>query len=68
MKFGIGDYALIMGLKFGSYPEEVPHNIRRVSTHLNNNIIVKSHELEAAFTACKDKEDAWKLGLVYFID
>ena len=68
MKFEIGEYALITGLNFGSYPEEVPHNTRLVFTHLNSNSVVKSHELEATFTACTDNEDAWKLGLVYFID
>ena len=68
MKFRISEYALITWLNFGSYPEEVPHKTRLVSTHLNNNSIVKSHELKVAFTACSDKEDALKLGLVYFID
>ena len=69
MKFGIGEYALIIRLNFGPYPEEkVPHNTRLVSTHLNNNNIVRSHELEAAFTACKDKENAWKLDLVNFVN
>ena len=61
-------YALITGLNFGSYPKEVPHNTRLVSTHLNNSSIVKSHELEIALTLCKDKEDAWKFSFVYFID
>ena len=55
-------------MNFGSYPEEEPYNTRFVSTHLNNNNIVKSHELEAACTTCKDKEDAWRFSLVYFID
>ena len=69
MKFGIGEYALITGLNFGPYPEEkVPHNTKLVSTHLSNNNIVKSHELEAIFTAFKDKEAARKLGLVHFVD
>ena len=59
---------MITELNFGSYPKEVPHSTRLVSTHLNNNSIAKSYELEATFTGCTDKEDAWKLGLVYFID
>ena len=59
---------MITGLNFSLYPEEVPHSTRPISTHLNNSSIVKSHELEAAFTGCTDKDDAWKLGLVYFID
>ena len=46
----------------------MPHSIRLVSTYLNNNYIVKSHELEVTFAACIDKEDSWKLGLVYFVD
>ena len=45
----------------------MPHNTRLVSTYLNDNSIVKSHELEVVFTACNDKDDVWKLGLVYFI-
>ena len=43
-------------------------NTRLVSTHLNNNNIARSYELEATFTAFKDKEDLWKLGLVHFVD
>ena len=59
---------MITGLNFGSYPEEVPHSARLVSPHLNYSSIVKSHELEVAFTGCTDKEDAWKLELMYFIN
>ena len=59
MKFGIDEYALITGLNFGLYPKEnVSHNTRLVSTHLNSSSIVRSHELEVTFTACKDKKDA----------
>ena len=54
---GIGEYALIIGLNFGSFPKDVPHSTRLVSTHLNNNNIVKSHELEAVFIGCTDKDD-----------
>ena len=69
VKFGIGEFALIVGLNFSPYPnKEVPYSTRLVSTYLSDNIIVKSHELEVAFVACNDKYDAWKLGLVYFID
>ena len=69
MKFGLGEYALITGLNCGPYPEEkVPDNTRLVSTHLNNSTILRSHELEGAFVACNDKEDAWKLSLVRFVD
>ena len=46
----------------------MPHSTRLVSTHINNNSKVKSHELEDTFTSCTDKEDAWKCGLLYFID
>ena len=68
VKFRIGEFALITGLNFGSYPEKVPHSTRLVSTYLNDSNIVKSHELEVAFSACNDKDDAWKLDLVYFLD
>ena len=46
----------------------MPHRTRLISTYLNDSNIVKSHELEAAFSLLNDKDDAWKLGLVYFID
>ena len=46
----------------------MPHSTKLLSTHLNNNNIVKSHELEVAFTSCTNKEDAWKLGFAYFIN
>ena len=46
----------------------MPDNTRLVSTHLNNSSIVRSQELEVVFVACNDKEDAWKLGLVHFVD
>ena len=69
MRFGIGEFVLITGLNFGSYPKNEPtHSTRLVSTYLNDNIIVKAHELEVAFVACTDKEDSWKHGLVYFVD
>ena len=69
VKFGLGEYALITGLNCGPYPEEkVPDNTRLVSTHLKNSSIVRSYELEAAFAACNNKDDAWKLSLVHFVD
>ena len=43
-------------------------NTRLVFKYLNNNNSVRSHELESTFASCLDKEDAWKLGLVHFID
>ena len=46
----------------------MPYNIRLVSAHLNNNSIVRSIELDDAFATCTNKEDGWKLGLVYFVD
>ena len=58
VKFGIGEFALIIGLNFCSYPEEMPHSTRLVPTYLKDNSIVKSHEFEAAFSACNDKDDA----------
>ena len=69
MRFGIGEYVLITGLNFGSYHKnELPHSTRLISTNLNDDIIVKWHELKAAFVICTDKKDLWKLGLVYFVD
>ena len=50
------------------HKEKMPHTTRLVSIHLNNSSIVRSYELEAAFTTCKDKEGAWKLSLVHFVD
>ena len=47
--------------------KEVPYSTRLAPTHLNNSNIVKSHELEATFIGCTDKEDAWKLGLLYLL-
>ena len=47
----------------------MPNKSRLISTHLNNNnSTVRSHELEADFSTCKDKEDVWKLSLVHFVD
>ena len=58
-----------MGLNFGAYPnKEGPHSTRLISTYLNDSSLVRSHELEVGFITCNDKEDAWKLILVYFID
>ena len=69
VKFGLGEYAFITRLNCGPYPKEiVPDYSRLVSTYLNNSSIVRSQELEDAFVACNDKEDAWKLGLVHFVD
>ena len=68
LKFGISEFTVITRLNFGLYPEEVPYSTKLISTYLNDNSITKSHELEVAFTGCSDKDDAWKLGLVYFID
>ena len=69
IKFRIGEFTLITWLNFGPYPDkEVSHSTRLISTYLNDSNIVKSHELEAAFVACSDKDDAWKLDLVYFVD
>ena len=69
VKFGNGEFALITRLNFDPYPDKkVPHSTRLVSTYLNDSSIVKSYELEAAFLTCSDKDDAWKLDLVYFVD
>ena len=69
IKFGIGEFALITGLNFGLYlDKEELYSTRLVFACLNDSSIVKSHELEATFVACSDNDDAWKLGLVYFID
>ena len=69
MKFGLSEYLLITRLNCGRYLEEkVFDNIRLISTYLNNSNIVRFHELEDAFAACNDKEDPWKLDLVYFVD
>ena len=69
VKFGISEFALIIGLNFGPYPgKEVPHSTMLVSTYLNDDNIVTSYELEVALVACSDKDDARKLGLVYFVD
>ena len=46
----------------------MPNNPRLVDKYLNSNSIVRSHKLESAFLGCNDKEDAWKLGLVHFVD
>ena len=62
LKFSIGEFTLITGLKSGPYPEEnVPKNTRLVYKYLNNNSIVRSQELESAFAGCKDKEDVGSL-------
>ena len=69
LKFGISEYALITRLNCGPYlKEKVPKNIRLVDKYLNNSSNVRSQELELAFAGCSDKEDAWKLGLVHFVD
>ena len=69
MRFGIGKFTLIIGLNFGMYPkEDVPHSTRLVSTYLNDNSVIKFHELEATFLAYSDREDSWKFRLGYFID
>ena len=69
LKFGIDEFVLIIGLTFDQYPnKEVPHSTKLVSTYLNNNAKVKSYELEVAFYTYSDKEDFWKLRLLYFVD
>ena len=69
LKFGIGEYALITRLNCGLSPEEKVHkNTKLVHKYLNNNSNVRSQELELAFAGCSDKEDAWNLGLVHFVD
>ena len=59
LKFGIGEFALITGLKSGRYPEKnVPKNPRLIDKYLNNNKnIVRSQELKSGFVGCNDKED-----------
>ena len=58
VKFDLGEYALTTWLNCGPYPDDkVPANIRLVFKYLNNSSSVRSHELEAAFTGCLDKED-----------
>ena len=63
MRFGIGEFALIMRLNFGIYPkEDVTHSTRFISTYHNNNSLVKSHETEAVFCACSIKRIHGNLG------
>ena len=69
LKFDIGEFTLITRLNFGAYlDKEVSHSTCLVSTYFNDSSIVRSYELKAGFFACNNKEDAWKLGLVYFVD
>ena len=69
IRFRIGEFTLNTRLNFGVYPkEEMSHSRRLVSIYLNDNSLVKSHEVEVAFRACNDKEDSWKFEIVYFID
>ena len=69
LRFGIGEFALITRLNVGEDPrEDVPNSTRLMKTYLNNNASVRSQELDDAFIGCIDEEDAWKLGLCYFVD
>ena len=69
LRFGIGEFALITGLNLGEDPrEDVPHSTRLAKTYLNDNASVRSQELNDAFIGCIEEEDAWKLGLCYFVD
>lgn len=58
LKFGISEFAMITGLNFNAYPyKKGPHATRLVSTYLNNNSIVNSYELEAAFLSYASEDD-----------
>ena len=69
VNFGLGEYHLIIGLNCVPYPnKKVSTNTRLVFEYLNNSSNVRSHELKAAFAGCLDQEDAWKLGMVHFVN
>ena len=73
LRFGLGEFALITGLNFGKDPDEMKlksmsASTRLRETYLNNEAMVRSGELEAAFVNCEEKEDVWKLGLCYLVD
>ena len=69
LRFWSGEFPLITGLNISKpLDNDMPHSIRPVKTYLNDNILVRSQELEDAFGGFTNKKDAWKSRLVYFVD
>jgi Domain of unknown function (DUF1985) len=69
LTFGIKEFALITGLRFGNFPEEVVDGSvpRLVRDYFPKEERVEMHQLESIFLSCADQVDAWKLGLVYLV-
>ncbi|PON93430.1 hypothetical protein TorRG33x02_107080 [Trema orientale] len=73
LRFGLREFALITALNFGKNPDvlklkSMSGSTRLRETYLNNEAVVRSGELKAAFLNCEEKEDVWKLGLCYLVD
>ncbi|XP_047312728.1 uncharacterized protein LOC124916037 [Impatiens glandulifera] len=67
--WGMKDYALVTGLNFGRFPlvEEVEECPPLVLKYFKGKKDVKLKELEDLFVGCSDKEDSWKMGLIFLI-
>ncbi|XP_047307373.1 uncharacterized protein LOC124910736 [Impatiens glandulifera] len=67
--WGMKDYALVTGLNFGRFPlvEEVEECPPLVLKYFKGKKDVRLKELEDIFVGCSDKEDSWKMGLIFFI-
>ena len=73
LRFRLLEFALIIRLNFGEYPNsikiiEMTISRRLVETYMNNDVTSKLTDLENAFLSCEDVEDCWKLGLCYLVE
>ncbi|XP_047306458.1 enhancer of mRNA-decapping protein 4-like [Impatiens glandulifera] len=73
LSFGMKEFALITGLNFRRFPavetifNEVEKCPNLVVKYFQSNMIVRIEDLHSRLMSCSDKEDAWKLGLVYLV-
>ncbi|XP_062076473.1 uncharacterized protein LOC133781482 [Humulus lupulus] len=72
-RFGRGEFALVTGLNFSSGPSETDlkkhlTSDRLIKEYFNDEETVKLMHLEAALKNCTIVEDAYKLGLCFFVE
>ena len=72
-RFGRGEFALVTGLNFSSGPSETDlkkhlTSDRLIKEYFNDEETVKIMHLEAALKNCIVVEDAYKLGLCFFVE
>ncbi|XP_047324487.1 uncharacterized protein LOC124928009 [Impatiens glandulifera] len=69
--WGMKDYALVTGLNFGRFPLVEEKKVEECSPfvlkYFKGKNDVRLKELEDIFVGCSDKEDSWKMGLIFLI-